>query len=193
MTKFKALGVLQSRSYVLEKFGQEGVDRIKRELTPAAWDVVYSEQRMATDWVELDACIEHMEVLDRVLGNGDGQTALAMIREITQQHYQSLYRAVVTNATPRSVLEKSSRMWGRYYDRGESSVEFPGETFALKRIIKAPDLPLHHEWLISPYYDVLLRMCGAEDVSTRHIKCVAHGADQCVTEVRWRAPKPVHR
>jgi hypothetical protein len=186
MTQLKALSVLHFRAYVLEKHGQEGVALVQAAMSERAQASVYSDHLMATDWIDIAYCLEHGMAFDRVFGSGDGSACAIAIRSITISHSTGLYRAMFQGTTPRAVLEKSSRLWSRYYDRGDSVVEFHSETFATKRILNCPDLPLHHDWFLVPYYEELLRLCGAKEPSARHVKCVALGADCCETEVRWK-------
>jgi hypothetical protein len=143
---------------------------------------------LATDWVEIRYCIEHAVAIDRVFGSGDGTTSAQVIREITINHFQSLYRSVFTGMSPRGMLEKTGRLWNRYYDQGETEVKFLDDTHAIKRIVNCTDLPLHHDWFLLPYYEELLRLCGAQDPVARHTKCVALKAKYCETELRWSNP-----
>src|SRR5262245_46022722 len=163
MTKFKALSLIQSRDYVRDTYGPEGVARMKARLSRGAYDAVYSENLMATDWIELDHCIEHAVAIDELFGSGDGTMSAKVVRQITNKHFNDLYRSVLQTSTPRSMLERSGRLWNRYYDRGDSSVEFPTPTSAIKRIFNCPDLPAKHEYFVLPFYEEVLRLCGAED------------------------------
>ena len=186
MTNFKALSLIQARNYVRDTYGEEGVLRVKAALSAAARDAVYSEHLMATDWVDIEHCIEHVVTIDRVFGDGDGSTSATLVRTITNNHFNSLYRPVLAASSPREMLERTSRLWNRYYDRGETSVEFPSRGFAIKRVIDCPDLPLRHDWFLVPFYEELLMLCGATEALARHTRCVALGAECCVTEIRWK-------
>ena len=187
MTRFKALSMIQGRAYVQEAYGEAGVERLKAALTPATREALYSETLLPTDWLELDACVEWTVMMDKIFGTGDLTTCGAMTRHVTVHHFSALYRATLSGTTPKEMLVKTSRLWLRYYDRGDSIVEFPSEHVALKRILSAPDLPLHHQVFIVPYYEELLRLCGAHEPHARHAQCVALGADSCVTEIRWKS------
>lgn len=184
MTKFKALSFLQARDSVRETYGERGCVLLQAALSDAARAELYSDELLPTDWVDLTHCVEHTVVLDRVLGLGDGATSEALIRRLTKSQFAGLYRSVLAT-TPRAMLEKSCRLWSRYYDRGESTVEFHGPTHATKRILHCRDLPLHHDWILTPYYEELLLLCGASRAKARHVRCVALGAECCETEIRW--------
>jgi hypothetical protein len=186
MTRLKALSVLQCRDYVLEEHGSEGIERVKASMKPAARDAVYAEHLVATDWLEVEYGVDHARAYDRVFGIGDGSMASRMVHELTARHAATLYKAVLVGASPRAVIERSSRLWARYYDQGETIAEFLSETSAIKRIVGCPDLPRYHDWLTTPYYEAVLRHSSAKDITVKHTKCVANGAECCETELRWR-------
>ena len=186
MTRLKALSMIQARTYVQEEYGEAGAERLKAALTRDVREVMYSETLLPTDWIELTVCIDWAVAVDKVFGDGDLTTCATMTRTITINHFNALYRAILIGTTPKEMLVKTSRLWSRYYDQGESVVEFPGETFAIKRILNAPDMPLHHQILIEPYYEELLRLCGAREPHAHHVQCVALGAESCATEIRWK-------
>lgn len=186
MTKLKALSVLQCREYVLEQHGADGVERVKAAMKTASRDTVYAEHLLPTDWIEVQCGIDHARAYDRTFGNEDGRVSSKMIYELTTRHATTLYKSVLVGGSPRIVIERSSRLWTRYYDQGEMQVEFLSDTAAIKRIVGCPDLPRYHDWLTTPYYEAVLRHSSAIDITVRHIKCVADGADCCETELRWK-------
>jgi hypothetical protein len=186
MTKLKALSVIQCRDYVLEQHGVEGIERVKAAMKPAPRDAIYADNLMPTDWVEVADGVEHARAYDRAFGVGDGRTAAQMIYELTARHVAGLYKSVLSGGSPQIVLERASRLWTRYYDRGESQVEMISDTTAIKRIVGCPDLPRYHDWLTTAYYEALLQQSSAREIAVKHIKCVANGGDCCETELRWR-------
>jgi hypothetical protein len=188
MTKMKALSVLQCRQYVLDHHGAEGIERVKGAMYEAARDEVYSLLLLPTDWVEVGYGLEHALAYDRVYSEGGGHAASErMLRHLVAQHYTGLYRSLfTTKVTPMMVIDKSSRLWGRFYDQGESVLVVHSPFSVTKRILGCPDLPRHHDMMTSPYYEELMRQAGAQSVTARHTKCVALGAEHCETLITWR-------
>jgi hypothetical protein len=186
MTKVKALSVIQCRDYVREMFAPEGVEQVKAAMRPEARAVIYSDELLPTDWVEMLHSVDHARAIDRVFGTGDGQECDRMIRELTTRHAAGLYKSVLTGGSPRTILERAARLWPRYYDQGETLTTWLGDTACIKRIVGCPDLPRYHDWFTTPYYATLLRHAGAKDIVVKHTKCVANAADYCETELRWK-------
>jgi hypothetical protein len=186
MTKLKAISVLECREFVKERFGAEAMARVQAAMSATARGQVYSEQLLSSDWVEVDAALEHALRVDAMLGRGDGRLCYDMICELTARHHRGLYKAILTADNPREALARSGRLWPRFYDTGEVLVEFPTPDSAIKRIVGCPDLPEHHEWMVIPYYEETIRQAGGRDVESEHVQCVATGAEQCVTRLRWK-------
>jgi hypothetical protein len=187
MTKLKALSILQARAYSLEKFGVDAIERVQASLSEEVRSQLYSEHLLPVDWIEVELAVQHVQAYDNVLGTGDGELASSLVRAVAERHFKGLYRVVFLVASPQAVLEKSSRLWTRYYDRGESLVTVHEPGHATSRIVGCPDLPLGHEILILPYQEEVLRQCGAKQPSAVHTRCVATGAEHCETEIRWKA------
>lgn len=185
MTKVKALSVLQCRDYVLQRHGEDGLTRVKAAMDPVASSAIYSHELLPTDWVEIAYAVDHARAFDRCYGAGDGRLASQMIADLATHHVGGLYRSLLAGGSPRIVLERASRLWNRYYDQGETQLEWIGERAAIKRILGCPDLPRHHDLLTTSYYEVLLKHSNAIDIVIKHTRCVALGADCCETELRW--------
>src|SRR5262245_9678497 len=168
MTKLKALSTLQTRAYTLEKYGPEVAERVRAALSEEIRNALYAEYLMASDWIEVAHTLEQLRAFDRVVGTGDGELAKTLIREVAAQHYKGLYRVALASAPPDVVLEKSSKLWSRFYDKGEAVVTFHGPGHATSRIINCPDLPLGHELLVTPYQEEILRQSGAKHPVATH-------------------------
>jgi hypothetical protein len=188
MTKVKALYVLQCRDFIIERHGDAGIEVIKQHVSPAAREVLYSPLLVASDWVEVAHALEQALGYDRAFGTGvSGQAAERMMRDLVAKHYNSMYRSVFAQAeSPVAVLDKSSRLWRRFYDSGDSQLTTQTPTSVVKRITGCDDFPIRHELLMLPYYEELLRQWGARDPMARHTKCVARGAECCETTISWR-------
>src|SRR5262245_7737477 len=145
MTKLKGLSVIQCREFVVEQDGIDTSRRVQAAMHPEARASIYSESLLPTDWVEVWHAVEHSLVYDRIAGNGDGQRNARMIRYLTTRHAAGLYKSVLTGDSPRMMLERAGRLWSRYYDRGETTMEAQSDTALVKRLVGCPDLPRHHD------------------------------------------------
>jgi hypothetical protein len=186
MTRIKALSVLQTMELVQERHGSETVARLMAAITPEARHGIYETSLLPTDWVEVRHVVETVVAYDNLLGTANGQAAQVLVRELAEAQITGVYRLLFAFTSPRTLFEKSARLWSRYYDQGESISAFQGASSATQRILGCPDLPLHHEWLMLPFTEVVLSHAGAKEITTRHTQCVATGADSCISEFHWK-------
>jgi hypothetical protein len=186
MTRLKALSVLQTRDYVLDKHGETMAERIRAELSPEAQRELYQDQLVTSDWIDVATAVEYLMAFDRVVGNGDGRTAAKLVARSAAVHFKGIYRVMFAFTSPRTAIEKGARVWNRFYDRGESRAELQDDYHVRLTITGCPDMPKHHELLILPYSEEMLRCAGAKDVKSAHVQCVANGAPVCITEMSWK-------
>jgi hypothetical protein len=193
VTKVKALYVLQCREYILEMHGEAGIEAVKAQLTPTVREQLYSPLSVASDWMDVGLALEHALAYDRAFGTGvSGQAAERMLSGLVAKHYTVMYRSIFAQASsPEAVLEKSSRLWRRFYDEGDTQLIILSPNSVLKRISGITDFPARHELLLLPYYEELLRQWGAKDPTARHTKCVARGAECCESVISWRRSSAV--
>jgi len=188
MTRLKALSVLLCREYIAEQHGALALERVRDAMHRSAREAIYSPLLLATDWVDVAAALEHARAYDSLYAAGHPREASErMLRALVARHYNGLYRPLLSGAvTPIQVFEKSTRLWNRFYDQGQSELAVESSSKVIKRILGCPDLPLNHDLLTSPYYAELARLAGARSTTVRHIKCVALGDECCETVIQWR-------
>jgi hypothetical protein len=154
-------------------------------MTPAHADTVYSNEITTLSWIDVAIVLEHMIAFDNVVGNGDGKASEAMIRNLANKHFNGIYRIMFKSATPTEIVKKASSIWDRYYDQGRNVCEFVGDNAANVKILDCPDLPRHHEQLVVPYMEEVLRLSGMKSVSVKHVLCVTTGSEFCLYRYRW--------
>lgn len=186
MTRLKALSVLQSVELVQKKHGDAALERIKAALSADARRAIYESHLLPSDWIDLRHATEHLVAYDRLIGQSDGVAAKALVHELAVAQTSGIYRILFAFTSPRTLIEKTARLWPRYYDRGESVGQMVDEHSCSLRIVGCPDLPKHHDWMIDPFFVHVLARTGALEVESRHSKCVAQGDDCCLSEYSWR-------
>jgi predicted hydrocarbon binding protein len=186
MLNVKAVGVLDCRKYITDKFGPDAHEKIRTLMSERDRDIVYSEDLSPLSWVDLEAVVNHAIAMDKALGNGDGQVRANMLRELASNHYRGIYRIMFQSAGPKQVVNKLASIWNRYYDKGESSTEFLDDNHAIYTILDCPDVPRHHEILLIPYMESVLTLAGVRDIRIKHTQCAANGAERCVFDYSWK-------
>lgn len=185
MTRLKALSVLQCVELVQQKHGHAGLERVKAELSEQARRAIFESHLLPSDWIDLRYATENLIVYDKLLGQADGQAAKALVHELAVAQTGGIYRILFAFTSARTLIEKTGRLWPRYYDRGESIGQMLSERACSLRVVGCPDLPKHHDWMIDPFFAHVLARTGAVAVVSRHSKCVADGDDCCLSEYSW--------
>ena len=186
MLNVKAIGVLDCRKYITDKFGPSAHDEIRALMSERDRAIVYSDELSPLSWVDLEAVVNHAIATDQAFGNGDGRVIDAMLQNLANQHYHGIYRIMFQSATPKEVVEKIASIWNRYYDKGEVSIEFLDDNHAINKITRCPGVPPHHEILVIPYMEAIMNLAGVRDVRVQHTRCIANGGDCCIFEYSWR-------
>jgi predicted hydrocarbon binding protein len=146
---------------------------------------VYSSELTSLSWIDVLAVLEHLLIFDRVVGSGDGKASEAMIRYLANKHFNGIYRIMFNHAGPKEIVKKASSIWDRYYDCGRTVIEFVADNAANVRVMDCSDLPRHHEQLVVPYMEEVLRLSGVKNVSVKHLQCVAMGSEFCLYRYNW--------
>lgn len=186
MTQLKALSVLQTLDMVRHKHGDAALERMKAAISAQAREQLYNPSLLPTDWVDVRHATENLIAYDKLLGTGDGALGQELVRELAAAQIKGVYRLLFAFVSPRAAIEKSGRLWPRYYDQGESHGEMLSDTSASLRISGCPDLPEHHDWMIQPFVEVVLTRTGAKELQGVHAKCVARGDAHCLSEFHWK-------
>jgi hypothetical protein len=185
MTQIKALSAMQAIEMVRHKHGAQAVEQIKAAMSPEARHCIYETVLLASDWIDVKHVIENLIVYDNLFGDAGGRAARELVKELAAAQITGVYRILFLLTSPHALIEKSGRLWSRYYDRGESIATMQGANSATLRIVGCRDMPQHHDWIILPYTEVALSHAGAKDIVSSHPECVAHGAEECVSEFHW--------
>jgi hypothetical protein len=186
MTQLKALSILQCVEMVERQRGAAALELVKAELSSEARRAIFDSLLVPSDWIDIRYATEVLVVYDRVLGAGDGQAGKALVRDLAIAQTGGIYRVLFAFTSPRALIEKTARLWPRYYDTGESIGAMNGDHAASLRIVGCRDLPRYHEWMIDVFMTHLIERTGASAVVGQHTRCVASGDDSCLSEFRWR-------
>ncbi len=186
MTRIKALTVLQTADLVRVRHGDAVVERVQAAMSEEARRCIYESSLMPTDWIDVAHAVNNLVAYEQVMGSGDGTEARKLVRELAAQHFTGMYRMLLAISSPRGLIEKSHRIWTRYYDHGEVVVQDVTDHGGSLRILGCPDLPRHHDWMVLAYTEEVLSRAGAKDVVGEHTQCVAAGADSCVSKFSWK-------
>jgi hypothetical protein len=173
------------------RFGHEETARLVEGLPPAAAAMVDTSQPalgiLSASWYPTSVTHPMMTRVAARSGNEGRDFAMQANREVVPRMIRGIYRTMFdVVASPEMYAKHIGRLWRRLHTTGERSmvIRAPGE--ALSRI---EDWPGHHPlacWLTIYTMAYVFEAMGYRHWTVERLTCVAHGAGQCETLLRFK-------
>jgi len=172
------------RRLVLERFGQEALDRILAALPPADREVL--------EGIVLPSAFYPMAVqvrLDAAIVALGGESGAEAFRELGRQsaadnltRYQS---AISRGKSPMGLLHQTAAIYRLYYGTGRREFVETGPTSGVITTYDASGVTLADCLTVVGWHERALEIVGARHVSITHPICRAKGGSVCRYEVSW--------
>lgn len=164
MGRAKGSNMHHMRSFVLERWGPEGMERVFEALSPD--DAAEVRALVPMTWHDLGLQHRLLRVIDEVHGDGDGSLVEEIGTYEADRDLKLIHRLFLRMANPAYVLEKAGEYWGRFYDTGtwEVTRHSPQRATGVLRGC-APFDPLFAVYLHS-YIRRLFELVGARELRT---------------------------
>ncbi len=171
--------------YVLETYGEAGIDDVAGRLEPEVRRAFLSPP-LTMAWSNVATVVR----IDRAIFEGPMNRELRRMHrfgaEIAKYDVPSIYRAFFRLGTPSFILGKIPLVWSQYFRRG-----------TIKTIIGKGEAELTLEDLCMPLYlcaqgipgwfDATLELVGARGRTVEQSKCMHAGDPQCTWRATWRS------
>jgi hypothetical protein len=128
-------------TWVRLNHGQDGIDRVCAQVSPALAEVVRAGPAVAR-WYPVAMLVELAETLDRLFGAGDGALIHALGRYGADANLTTIYRLFYRVGTVRWVMARAARLWHLHYDGGRLEVhERPTRSTSTSSTSPSPAAP----------------------------------------------------
>src|SRR5687768_13795327 len=104
-----------------QRFGADGLARVLKELS--AEDRALLSDVQAIGWYPVEPILRYHHALDRVFGNGDLALCTAAGRFSATWSMNTILKVFVRFKSPLWLVDKATRVWGRYHDTGRWEVK----------------------------------------------------------------------
>ena len=164
----------------------------KTGLTPAQYEAAlgkltedqraaFSKSRLAWDRVPLLA----VNRLTEEVAKAKGEDIEAFARRIGRHTAEKspLLKTFAMLMTPASTLKVASQIWQKIYGAGQIKVETT-PTGAIMTVSDFPSQPVGCA-RVSGWVEVIIEAAGGKKVSSKHTKCIARNATECVWDLTW--------
>jgi hypothetical protein len=185
MGKMKGTGWKGNIDYILEVAGEEGLERVKAELSEEDRHKIFGQPILPYSWIDYNAYMRFMMLADKMLGQGDLAFFKAATMYNARKDLTGIYKIFISFASPKVILRNSAKVWHQYFDSGDMSVELMEDKKVNLKLVEFPDIPLHHDVAQTDFIKEALRISGAKNVQGTHPKCIARGDEHCIYEFTW--------
>jgi predicted hydrocarbon binding protein len=185
MALTKGVGFDNARSFVCERFGVPGWDRLLEAMSAPDRDTLASV--ISVGWYELALYARLIRTLDHVHGKDDLALITDLGRYEAEHDLTTVHRLFFRCANPAYVIEKSAEYWKRFHDTGtwiitrEAGARLTGTLEGWGVV----DAALCHE--VGAYIGRLLELVGAKEVILVHPRCRGRGDEVCTFTTTWRS------
>src|SRR5689334_3017500 len=122
--KTKGVGFANVRTFVEERFGPAGWDRVLSELVVS--DRRELEAILPVGWYSLPLYARLIRAVDQVHGYGDLSLVVKLGRFEAERDLTTIHRIFLRLASPAFMLEKTADYWRRFHDTGHWVVKRDG-------------------------------------------------------------------
>lgn len=181
--KTKGVGFSNVKAFAIERYGQDGWEKVLAELTQPERDELAAI--VAVGWYSLSFYAKLIRVVDKVHGYGDLGLLLQLGRYEAEKDLTTLHRMLLRLASPAFAVEKTAEYWRRFHDTGAWTMSREGDS-ALRGVLEGwgcVDVALCRE--LQGYLMRTMELVGAKNVTCEHVRCRAKGDPACVFIGKW--------
>ena len=183
MANFKGTVFESTRMFTERQFGSGAVDRVLAELGAPEREVLSGVQ--AIGWYPVEPILRYHHALDRLFGTGDFSVCVAAGRFSATWSMNTVLKVFLRFKSPMWLVDKATRVWGRYHDTGRWGVTTPGPNritgtlheFAVRDEAFCARL---RGWLAGA-----IAATGGRDPSVTETQCACRGQGNCVFQLSW--------
>ena len=184
MANVKGSALASRVTWVRLNHGQDGIDRVCAQVSPALAEVVRAGPAVAR-WYPVAMLVELAETLDRLFGAGDGALIHALGRYGAEANLTTIYRLFYRVGTVRWVMARAARLWHLHYDGGRLEVRESPESIDLD-IVDFPELSCTHCHSVRGWAERSIELSGGEQIETTMAACRKRGDAVCTIRCRWQ-------
>lgn len=183
VAKTKGVGFSNVKSFTVERYGQDGWEKVLTQVTQDERDELASI--VAVGWYSLPFYAKLIRAVDRVHGYGDLAMLVQLGRYEAEKDLTTLHRMLLRLASPAFAVEKTAEYWRRFHDTGTWTMHRDTDN-QLRGVLEGwgcVDPGLCRE--LQGYLWRTLELVGAKNVTCDHAKCRAKGDPNCVFIGKW--------
>lgn len=184
-SEIKGNQILLAKKYFAQRFGQEALARVIGEMSGKNRLIMQGPIASAA-WVSDEAHVEFLAAADKILGAGDFKLDRECGRYMAQEGIPRIYKVFIQFGDPGFVISRADRFWAQVHTSGELQIIPTAKNSA---VAKLTNKTFPHKAFcasLAGYFEGVLELCGAKEISVKEIHCVCDNAKACEFAAGWR-------
>jgi hypothetical protein len=177
----KGIGFANVHTFVLERYGNEGWQRVRHALPER--DATELDGVIAVGWYDVLLFARLLRAVDGTFGRGDLQLLTRLGAYEAERDFNRVLRLLLRVVTPHQVFRAEKRLWSHFQDAGVWTTQTLQDGMRCGLSGWAVDAALCVE--LRGYLARLFEFTGGRNVRVDHPECRASRHPRCVFDVRW--------
>lgn len=176
--------VLKSRlAFVVERFGQDALQRVLNDLPPA--DQRTLRMLFTSNWYPFALGKALDDAIVRSVGQGRTDFFERLGEASAEKNLSTVHAGFLTKGDPHAFLAKAPAIYSLYYEAGRREYQRAGPKEGVLTTHDAETFSAPDCLTVVGWYRKALEMCGATAVRVTEEECRATGGSVCRYRVRW--------
>ena len=158
----KGATILSSINYVKDKFGDAGLDKIKKSLTDEEKEIL-SGIILQSNWYPFELYLNLTQKIDMLLGIGDLSVSKDLGKYEAENDLKTIYRIFYVLGSPEFIIKQSAKVFGTYFDGGDLRIASSGKNDVTAELYNFPSLDQEVLHRIAGFMEKTLELSGGKD------------------------------
>ena len=158
----KGSAIISSINFIKDKFGDEGLDKIKESLTDKEREIL-SEIILQPIWYPLDLYVNLTHKIDSILGTGDLSIAKDIGKYEAEHDLKTIYRIFYVLGSPEFIIKQAAKIFSTYFQDGDLRIAESDKNNAIAELYNFPSLDQAVLHRISGFMEKTLELSGGKN------------------------------
>ena len=180
----KGQAIRARRRYVLEKFGEPGLQALAKSLDPPSLDYLNSTV-LPSSWYQLGPLYQLDRAIVGTLMKGDRSQMRQLGRDVAQYDLTTLYKLFFRIGSPSFILGRVAVAFSQYTRPGKMDSEAGSDherTVEMSGVVVAGYMCAE---VYSGWMEAAVTMSGGKSPHAQHSACQHRGDRSCIWKVSW--------
>lgn len=182
MGKVKGTSIVTIREHIREKYGQDALEKILKELGPNGNTIA---RAMPITWMPAEEVIRLYQTAAAVLALDKIQFCREVGAASATKDLPKFFKYMISRTSPATVFRVLNVVWRLYYDTGRIVVLENGADHVTVEINGFEDGSDEICNDIAGYCEALLAMLKLKNPRVVHTRCAGRGDSTCIFEGHW--------